>query len=198
MRQKRHEGRLAPRVIAGVCRGRRLLVPPDADVRPTSDRVKESLFSMLTPLIDEARVLDLFAGAGTLGIEALSRGARHAVFVERSRVCVSAIERNLRELALVERAEVRQGDVLRELVAVGGPFDVVFADPPYASDLCSRVLAAMEHNVDLLAPEGLLVLEHAARPSEGEELDLPLGNSLVIQAVRRYGETAITVLRRAR
>lgn len=132
------------RVVAGEAKGRRLASPPAAITRAATERVRESLFAMLEPLIPDARVLDLFAGAGTLGIEALSRGAAHATFVERDRRALAAVRANLAATGLADRAVVVAADVgafLSRGEALG-PYDLVFCDPPFAEvDILGRVLA---------------------------------------------------------
>lgn len=151
------------RVVAGELRSRRLLRPPPG-VRPTSDFVRESLFARLGDLQD-ARVLDLFGGTGALSIEALSRGARDAVLVERSARALGVIRQNLETLGLVDRARVLRGDAsswVARLAAAGERFDVVFVDPPYDSDEAARALGAIGE-VALLSPDGAVVLESAKR-----------------------------------
>jgi len=197
------------RVVAGECRGRRIAIPKGLRLRPTSDRVKESLFSMLTPYIPGARFLDLCAGVGSIGIEALSRGAVHAVFVEVSVPCARAIAANLHALGLERRAEIRVADAVREIRARSAeePFDIVFADPPYASDLPSRILREVATHSGVLCEGGLVALEHGGRrsfrsPGAGARLsvteDQPdeLLNTLELVTERRYGDKMITILRR--
>jgi 16S rRNA (guanine(966)-N(2))-methyltransferase RsmD len=177
------------RVIAGRFGGRRLADAPGVGVRPTAERVREALFSALGDL-EGARVLDLYAGTGALGIEALSRGASAAVFVEQSRAALAVLRRNLETLELNARsgpARVIRGDacaVLRRLGRAGERFDLVLLDPPYASD---QALPALEGLVaaGLLAPEAEVVLEasrrHPVTPVAG----------LVLRDQRRYGDTLI-------
>lgn len=124
------------RIIAGRARGRRLRVPDLAGLRPTTDRARETLFSILSPLLDGARVLDLFAGCGAVGLEAVSRGARSVTFVERHRMAVAALRANITTCQLEVECEVIATDyraALRRLGAGDGSFDLVFADPPYGS-----------------------------------------------------------------
>jgi 16S rRNA (guanine966-N2)-methyltransferase len=170
------------RVVAGVFKGRTLHAPRGQRTRPTADRVREALFSMLGPL-DGVRVLDLFAGSGALAIEALSRGAAGAVLVERDPRAVAAIERNLEPLGVA--AEVRRRDVLAYLREVSdGPFDLVFADPPY--DAAPRLAAPLsEHLPGLLSDDGRIVTESDKR--NPLLLDLPLLRE------RDYGDTRITI-----
>lgn len=175
------------RVIAGSLGGRRLQAPKGRATRPTSDRVKEALFSMLGDL-DGTVVLDLFAGTGALGIEALSRGAERAVFVERDRAAVAAIRANLASLGLDgSRAELRVGDArgaLRAAREAGETYDLVFVDPPYdhartwAGELAELLPA-------VLASSARVVVESDRRaPAE-----LPLAGA----QSRRYGDTTITI-----
>jgi 16S rRNA (guanine(966)-N(2))-methyltransferase RsmD len=151
------------RVIAGELRSRRLRVPPRG-VRPTADRVRESLFAALGDVSD-ARVLDLFAGTGALGIEALSRGAERAVFVERARPSLSVLRGNLADLALGARSEVLAVDVLRAVALLaerGERFDLVLIDPPYESGLHVPVLEALGRS-PLVPDTGSVVVERAKR-----------------------------------
>jgi 16S rRNA (guanine(966)-N(2))-methyltransferase RsmD len=175
------------RVIAGRYGGRRLRAPAGAATRPTSERVREAVFSMLGPL-DGARVLDLFAGSGALGIEAISRGAARVSFVERSPAARAILEANLEALG-IERAtaRVRGGDARPELRAAAGrgeTYDLVFLDPPYRQAAAlGRALAAPVAAV--LAPGGRVVCESDRR--------LPLELGLPLERERRYGDTLIRV-----
>jgi len=144
------------RVIAGEARGRRLVVPEGSGTRAATDRIRETLFGILTPVLADARVLDLFAGAGSLGIEALSRGAAHATFVEKAPRAITAIKKNLETTGLTDRATVVRSDVLAYLA---GPVeaDLVFCDPPFADvETHGAVLAR-------LAAPGRLVVARALR-----------------------------------
>jgi 16S rRNA (guanine966-N2)-methyltransferase len=170
------------RVIAGQYGGRRLQAPPGDATRPTSDRVREALFSVLAARVDGARVLDLFAGSGALGIEALSRGAGSAVFVERDAKAVAAIERNLAAVG-VEETVVRQ-DVERFLARADGAFDLVFCDPPY--DSAARLAGPLaEHLPALCAEDARIVTESDKR----NPLVLPF--PLLVE--RAYGDTRIAI-----
>ncbi len=182
------------RIIAGRAGGIVIKAPP-ADVRPTTDRVREAVFSMLGNACEKARVLDLFAGSGALGIEALSRGADEALFIEQQRNAVSVIEENLRR-AKLERGRVMKAEVfsaLRRLAEAGEKFDIIFADPPYAKkigdvDYGARLLADGSLHA-LLRAEGIFVLEtmmtkHAPRAIAGWH----------ILRVRDYGSTRVLLL----
>jgi 16S rRNA (guanine966-N2)-methyltransferase len=156
------------RIIAGKYRGRNLKSPPSLQVRPTSDRLRETLFNVIAPRIEEAQFLDLCAGSGAVGIEALSRGASHATFVDRSRKMCALIETNLDMLGVAEdRTDVFQAEASEFLRRItghsersGGPWDIVFFDPPYASDYGT----VLEHfgypGSRLLAEGGIVVVEH--------------------------------------
>lgn len=145
------------RVIGGRWRGRRLNFPSLPGLRPTPDRVRETLFNWLTPWVGGARCLDLFAGSGALGIEALSRGAAAVVFVERQRLVVERLRQNLVLLG-AEGGRVEQADTLRWLRQPGQPFDLVFLDPPFDQDLLPTVCAALELG-GWLAPEARIYVE---------------------------------------
>jgi 16S rRNA (guanine(966)-N(2))-methyltransferase RsmD len=149
------------RIIAGRWRGRRLHTVPGTLVRPTADRVKQTLFDVLRDLVPDARVLDLFAGTGNVGLEALSRGARRLVAVERAPEALAVLRRNLAHLDCASHVEVVRAEVFGYLRgAGGGGFDLVFADPPYDLGLEAKLLAACER---VTSPGGILVLQHARR-----------------------------------
>ena len=130
------------RIIAGTWRSRLIRFPPASQLRPTPDRVRETLFNWLGQRLDGLACLDLFAGSGALGFEALSRGARRAVMVERDRSIAAALRESARELGATG-ADVQEGDALAWLARARENFDVVFLDPPFASDLAERALAAL-------------------------------------------------------
>jgi 16S rRNA (guanine966-N2)-methyltransferase len=153
------------RIIAGKYRGRNLKSPPTLEVRPTSDRLRETLFNVISPLIGGSRFLDLCAGAGAVGIEALSRGAAHATFVDQSRKMCGLVEANL-DLCRVpeDETEVVLADAVLFLKRIKArrhePWNIVFFDPPYASDY-QKVLEVFGGDTEsLLAPDGLLLVEH--------------------------------------
>jgi 16S rRNA (guanine966-N2)-methyltransferase len=164
------------RVISGDLRGRRFRAPDGLGTRPMLDRVREAIFSTLTPWLPEARVLDLFAGSGAMSIEALSRGARHARLVESDRTVRALEQANLAELGLSERAEVVAEDALSASAAGDAAYDVVFCDPPFplVEERSSRrtVLAAVARLArESLAPEGVIVLHVPARLLQAHEFD---------------------------
>jgi 16S rRNA (guanine(966)-N(2))-methyltransferase RsmD len=150
-------------VIAGTCKGRKLLAPPGLDMRPTSDRLKSVLFSVLSDVSGYV-VLDMFAGTGSLGIEALSRGASRAIFVESEFICMSCLQQNLENCGLKNRSMVVKADALHFTAGAPetlGRFDLILADPPYGADLVQRCLEVVSAS-GKLAPGGILVLEHAS------------------------------------
>jgi 16S rRNA (guanine966-N2)-methyltransferase len=173
------------RVIAGEYGGRRLQAPPGNATRPTSDRVREALFSVLAARVDGARVLDLFAGSGALGIEALSRGAAEVTFVDSAPATIRAVRANLEGLGA--SAEVRRADARRFLgsaSAAARQYDLVFLDPPYrmAARLESELTTALPA---VLAPSAAVVAESDRRA--------PLELGLPILDERRYGDTLIRI-----
>jgi 16S rRNA (guanine966-N2)-methyltransferase len=169
------------RVIAGEFRGRRLQAPPGTETRPTADRVREALFSMLGDL-SGLRVLDLYAGSGALGIEALSRGAASAVFVERDARAADTIKRNL--AALGAEGEVRRQDALRFLSSGLGPFDLVFCDPPY--DLAPSPAAPLAERLPAVTSEDARIVTES---DKRRPLELPLP----ILRERIYGDTRVVI-----
>jgi 16S rRNA (guanine966-N2)-methyltransferase len=189
-RATRHDaaaGRHVVRVIAGSARGLRLDAPRDEGTRPITDRVKETLFGILGERAVDARVLDLYAGSGAIGIEALSRGATHATFVERSRDAVKAIRDNLRRTHLEDVAEVHHSEVVRFLSGAdaGGPYALAVLDPPYQEH---AILAPLEGLAPLLAPGATVVVKHFWRTA------VPVPEGLRTWRERRFGETALTFL----
>lgn len=178
------------RVTGGRLGGRRLRVPRGDRVRPTTDRVRESLFAHISHrrgLVGE-RVLDVFAGTGSLGIESISRGAAEAVFVEHAAPVLAVLRENLAGLALAERTRVVRGDArsaLRRLAGAGERFDLVFLDPPYGSEMLPEALALVPA---LLAVRGEVWVETARQ----DPLPSPAG--LAILDARPYGETRVTRL----
>ena len=177
------------RVIAGEWRGRRLVAPPGEVTRPTADRTRETLFSMLVSRLgtfEGLRVADLFAGSGALGIEALSRGAGHAIFVENEREALKAIAANLATFKATDRAQVMGGSALR-LAPISAPVDLLFADPPYALGSGNAVIGAVLAS-NWLAPGAFVAIETA----RGDPVD-PAG--MTVEAERDTGRARLTILR---
>jgi 16S rRNA (guanine966-N2)-methyltransferase len=171
------------RIVAGRWRGRQIDAPSDERVRPTADKIREAWMSIVSADLPGARVLDLFAGSGALGLEALSRGAETADFVEISPASLRTIGKNIERLGAADRVRVRRADALRFVESLGpGAYDVAFADPPYAHDAAVKLAERW-----LAVPfSELLGIEHAssAKMPQGDE-------------TRRYGATSITFYRRS-
>ena len=175
------------RVIAGSAKGRPLRPPRTSATRPITDRAKESLFNILTPRIAGQRFLDLFAGTGSVGIEALSRGATSATFVERSAPALAGIRHNLDVTGLAVRAEVVGRDVFGYLRVPPAPFDVIFVAPPQWRGLWPRAVALLDREPGWLADGAVVVAQHD--PSESVPLDLA---NLVLSSERTYGRVRFT------
>ncbi|MBQ6401195.1 MAG: 16S rRNA (guanine(966)-N(2))-methyltransferase RsmD [Firmicutes bacterium] len=179
------------RIIAGEYRGRRLAAPEGRDIRPTTDKTREALFSILMNEVPGARVLDVFAGTGALGIEALSRGASGCTFVDQSRMAIRLIKENLSacgETAL-ERSRVLAGDFRRVLASLEGPFDIILMDPPYRQGLWEDAFEIIAQN-DLLAPGGTLVCEHRKEEELPDEIA-----GFTREKERRYGISKLSIYR---
>jgi 16S rRNA (guanine966-N2)-methyltransferase len=177
------------RIIGGAAKGRRLRAPKGQAVRPTADRVKESLFNILPRDFSGARVLDLFAGTGNLSIEALSRGAAHAVLIDFSPRSAATIRENLRRLGLAAQTEIWTAPVARSLKSLArrrDSFDYIFLDPPYDQGLAGRSLELIGRCALLRAP-GTLVIEHSAREAVSPEY-----GPLRLHDQRRYGDTRLS------
>ena len=178
------------RVITGTARGRRLKELEGMETRPTTDRVKEGMFSALQFEIEGRKVLDLFAGTGQLGIECLSRGAASAVFVDRRADAVKLIKENLKVTELQDRARVVSGDSMEFLKSLRETFDIILLDPPYAAGLLEPAIAHIAR-FDILAPHGIIVAEHPA------EKTLPaLSVPYRVHRTYRYGKIGLTIYRR--
>ena len=182
------------RVIAGIARGRRLQAPTGQAVRPTSDKVKGAIFSILTsrvPLVDTV-VLDLFSGSGALGIEALSRGVAHVTFVEQAAPAVQVLQHNLRTCRMTEHSHVLPLPIARALPRLARArqqFDGVLLDPPYAQHCVDRTLQALVTH-ELVAPEGWVMVEH-----EADEPVAAQYGPLQLTHTRAYGKTHVALLR---
>ena len=176
------------RIIAGTARGIPLKSPLDSTIRPTLDRIRESCFNMLAPYLEDARFLDLYAGTGANGIEALSRGAKFALFVDHSSEGIELIQQNLLKTRLDTMAKVKKAKLPQSLKTMGikPKFDIIFADPPYDTDELSPLL----HEIlvsDILDPKGILVIEHNAKASIPET-----EGSLQLARTKVYGNTQLS------
>lgn len=178
------------RVIAGEAKGRTLVVPRGGGTRSATDRIRETLFAIVEPELEGARVLDLFAGAGTLGIEALSRGAARATFVERGGEAVKALRRNLATTNFISRADVVSANVIAYLDSrPAGPFDIVFCDPPFADVAIAAATLGHDGLRSAVAPGGLVVAR-----AHGKHLPAIPASAHVVR-VKEIGEEKLLFLR---
>ncbi len=175
------------RIIAGTHRGRKLIPPEGDDIRPTSDRVRESLFSILGD-IEDIVIIDGFAGTGALGMEALSRGAKKVYFFDTSKSAANLVKANLEELGLASSSRVFHGSIKRNISLITIPSHLVFLDPPYKKNLIPPALEALAAS-QALADGALLVLEHF----KSEDISIP--QYYEKEDERRYGKTTLSFLR---
>ncbi|MCI8423303.1 MAG: 16S rRNA (guanine(966)-N(2))-methyltransferase RsmD [Lawsonibacter sp.] len=178
------------RIISGSARGRKLKELQGMDTRPTTDKVKESLFNIIQFDIEGRRVLDLFAGTGQLGLEALSRGAEHCTFVDRRQEAAALVRENLKLCRFADRARVVQGEAQAFLSSCTEQFDIIFLDPPYKTDLMQQCLEEIA-GFDILREHGIIVCESAA-----DQPMSPLPPQFEGERVYRYGKIKLTVRRR--
>ncbi|SDW01568.1 16S rRNA (guanine(966)-N(2))-methyltransferase RsmD [Marininema mesophilum] len=181
------------RIIAGSAKGTRLYSVQGFSVRPTTDRVKESLFQVIGPFFAGGWVLDLFAGSGSLGLEALSRGADRAIFIDQARGSIEAVRRNVKATRMEEKAEVYKRDAratLRTLKGRGVSFQLIFLDPPYKDGILPDIIQSIDEG-NLLAEDGWLIAEH------GRDETLPAAvGSLVQERTLTYGDIQIALFTR--
>ena len=179
------------RIITGRAKGLKLIAPTGLDVRPTADRVKESLFNILCMKVLDAKVLDLFAGSGNLGLEAWSRGAKQVVFVDSSKVSIDCLKKNITKAKANSYVKIYLNDAVKSMELLsekGYVFDIIFCDPPYSNGLEKLVIEGVAKN-SLLSKDGILVLEHSKQDI------LSSFNELVVYRVERYGNTHLTFLK---
>lgn len=177
------------RVISGKVRGLKLNTPKNEDVRPTTDRVKESLFNMINPYMMESNILDLFAGTGSLGIECLSRGASKCTFVDVSRESIALVKSNIKKARFENESEVLNldfKDAISKLKIKNNKFDVIFMDPPYYKDMFIDALEKID-NANILEEDGIIIVEHDTKDKFPEEI-----GSLEKSRDKKYGNTTLT------
>ncbi|MFH1824324.1 MAG: 16S rRNA (guanine(966)-N(2))-methyltransferase RsmD [Candidatus Firestonebacteria bacterium] len=183
------------RIISGIAKSRKIKFPSDLEIRPISDRVKQSLFEILKYDIVDARVLDLFAGTGSIGLEAISRGAIETVFVDNDHKCIKAIKENIHNLNFQDKSKVIKGDVEKVLnnpltpfiKGESNKFNIIILDPPYLKGLVKKTLQNLL-NSDIINKEGLIVVKHHKK-----ELIDNLDKFYIFKE-RLYGDTKITLL----
>lgn len=182
------------RIIGGEYRSRIIEMPKGVEIRPTQDRVREAIFNVLAD-VNGKRVLDLFAGSGAYGLEAISRGAEHATFVENNSRCLATIQSNIDSLKIPEtKYTVLRSSVLTSMPRLekdGERFDLVFVDPPYHKDMARKCLIHLDY-YDILSKINLIVVEHFKSDSLEADLD-----SVRIEKEREYGDTVISIFRKA-
>lgn len=180
------------RIIGGNLKRKKLFTPKGMVTRPTSDRVKEALFNILGPHITNASVLDLFAGSGALGLEALSRGAKEALFIDNDHAALTIIDRNIASCRLNTNAVSMRCNILQDLRCIqtaGRHFNLVFMDPPYARDMIVKTLHKLD-TIDILKKNAMIVIEH----SSGESVPKALARFSLIDQ-RKYGKTMLSFMR---
>ncbi len=182
------------RIISGDCRGRKLVQLQGRDIRPTPDRVREALFNIIGPRIQGQRVLDLFAGSGAFGLEALSRGADTAVFLDTAPNSCKVIKENIALCRMTDRARLLQHDIVSHPLPSSlarSPFDLIFMDPPYDKGYADITLAK-DRFLDLLAPGGIVIVEQSQRECLADHM-----NGLDIYRQKKYSKTFISFLRQS-
>ena len=176
------------RIIAGELKGRRLQTPDDSEkIRPTSDHVKESIFNMLSPYIEDSLIADIFSGTGNLGIEAVSRGAKHAFFGDISRKSLALTEKNIKLCGIMDRSTLLQGEWQQVLKRLPQEIDVFFLDPPYRAGIMTDCIETID-SLSLQNENGIIVAEHS-----GKEILPPIIGRYSILKEKRYGSIVITI-----
>lgn len=182
------------RIITGKLRGMKLFSPTNTDIRPTADRVKESVFNILGFNFESTMVLDLFSGTGNLGLEAWSRGAEHVLFVDKSRGSINLLKKNIEKASVGEMVSFIQADVLKYIKILfeqEKKFDYIFADPPYNKGHLKFVIEELD-KYDILTPKGTIIIEHAYE----EFVDLIILNRLSLFRKEKYGETQVSFFKK--
>lgn len=180
------------RIIGGNFKGRKLIALSGDDIRPTSDRVREAVFNILEPWIRGARVLDLYAGTGALGLESLSRGAKDAVFIDAALSSCEIIKKNIALCKMAEETTLIHHDIISSFPQSlrTDPFDLIFMDPPYGKGYVETTLEKSDF-IDLLAPKGIVIVEQSFKESLAEPI-----NGLDIYRQKKYSKTRISFLRK--
>ena len=192
MHYRRKIGGKTVRVISGKCRGTHLMAPEGMETRPTTDRIKETLFNMIAFDIPECQFLDLFSGSGAIGIESLSRGAKRAVFVDQGDKALACIKGNLEKTKLIGDAQVMGMNVLEAIKVLGrskAVFDIIFMDPPYALEGIPQILEAIAEN-GLLHEEGYIILERSSKSI------VKLPQNLVLWKEKQYKTTTLSFIKK--
>lgn len=175
------------RIISGELKGRRLMTPSDNRVRPTTDKVKEAVFSMIAGYLYESIVIDLFSGTGSLGLEAISRGANKVYFVDSDRRSISIIRENINHCKVEDRTVVLHADYASAISKIDDKADVIILDPPYSSGYITKSIKIIQEQ-GLLAEDGIIVAEHAVTEELPEEI-----SGLQIYKFKKYGKINISI-----
>ena len=176
------------RIITGKLRGRKLKSPKNFDIRPTSDRVKEAIFSILNPFMNENSVVaDLFCGTGNLGLEAISRGAKTVYFSDSSRESIALAKENILACGVSDQAIILAGDFKQNLKKIGEKVDIILLDPPYSSGLLLQSLQAIDE-LNILNDDGVVLCEHASKENLPESI-----GGLQFFKIRKYGSVSVTL-----
>jgi len=181
------------RIIAGTLKGRTIAFPKAASIRPTQDRVREALFNVIAKKVRNSAVLDLYAGSGSLGIEAISRGAKSAVFVETNVQALRTIKANLKSLGVEDKAHVMKRDVFKAIDKLsndGKRFDIIFMDPPYYQDLPKKTLLKLEQHA-ILCPNNIIIIEHSCKDVMPE-----CAYNITLKLQKKYGDTSLSFYQR--
>ncbi|MFA4016455.1 MAG: hypothetical protein RUDDFDWM_001565 [Candidatus Fervidibacterota bacterium] len=184
------------RIIAGKFRGRKLKVIRSSQSRPTSEVAREALFNILRDKVIGASFLDVCAGSGSVGLEALSRGAAKVTFIERNPICIATLQRNISMVGCQKQAKVICSDAIaamRRLLKMGEKFDIIFADPPYGTNLANRLLEWLDENLGLLEEDGFIIIQHSRRDSLSHSC-----SSLELLKSHSIGETVFSFYARKR
>lgn len=182
------------RIIGGEFRSRLIEMPKGVDIRPTQDKVRQAIFNVLGNKLSGVNVLELFAGSGAFGIEAISRGAKHVTFVDNNGICIKTIEKNIESLQIpYDKYEVIWANALSVFSRIqkeGNQYDLIFLDPPYYKNIARKCLSNID-DYDILSPCSLVVIEHFKKDSLSLEL-----NNLVLEKEKQYGDTIISIFRK--
>ena len=179
------------RIIGGALKGKNIFSVPGRSIRPTADRLRESIFNILSMRTQDTTVLDLFAGTGALGIEALSRGSKFAVFIDIYQKAIAVIKRNLKSCALENKTRIIKWDIARNLNCITGnrpTFNLVLMDPPYGKNIIEPALTNL-HLSDCLEKGALIVIEHTPYEPICEDID-----AYIVSDQRKYGKTLVSIL----
>ncbi len=180
------------RIIGGARRGKRLCSPRNLSIRPTADRVRESIFNILADRSSNSRVLDLFAGTGAMGLEALSRGAKHAVFIDNHPAALVLIKKNIEVCGWTDRTEIIRWDPTRNLNCIKYPnelYRLVFIDPPYRSEMVPTILGHLDRS-NAMTSKALVIVEHASTKILDDKI-----SAFVLEDRRSYGKTLVSFFR---